>query len=138
MKFPCFPLRNRLVYKTARSIVRVVFTAAIFGAVHLPAQSSFTAAEAKNHIGENTTVCGQVASTRYASRSRGRPTFLNLEKPYPEQIFTALIWGSDRPKFGQPEVTYSDRHICVTGTISEYRGVPEIVIHDSSQLRLSK
>jgi len=35
-----------------------------------------TAAEAKDHIGEQATVCGKVASTRYAATTRGKPTFL--------------------------------------------------------------
>jgi hypothetical protein len=52
-----------------------------------------TAVEAKDHIGEQATVCGKVASTRYAATSRGKPTFLNLDKPYPSQVFTILIWG---------------------------------------------
>jgi antitoxin HicB len=47
-----------------------------------------------------------VASTIFAAHSKGQPTFLNLDQPYPTHIFTALIWGSDRPKFGQPEETY--------------------------------
>jgi hypothetical protein len=42
-----------------------------------------TAVEAKDHIGERATVCGRVASTRYAATTRGKPTFLNLDKPYP-------------------------------------------------------
>ncbi len=62
-----------------------------------------SAAEAKDHVGEVATVCGQVASAKSASSTRGRPTFLNLDKPYPEQIFTVVIWGDDRPKFGRPE-----------------------------------
>ena len=34
-----------------------------------------TTAEAKNHIGEQATVCGKVASGRYAASTRGKPTF---------------------------------------------------------------
>jgi len=56
-----------------------------------------TPEEAAGHIGENATVCGVVASAHYAQRSRSQPTFLNLGKPYPAQIFTAVIFGSDRP-----------------------------------------
>jgi hypothetical protein len=37
-------------------------------------QTSISAAEAKNHVGERATVCGEVASTRYAARTRGNPT----------------------------------------------------------------
>lgn len=97
-----------------------------------------TAAEAKDHGGEAATVCGQVASTRYAERSKGQPTFVNLDKPYPDAIFTILIWGDDRPKFGVPESKYRDSNVCVTGKISSYRGTPEIVAREPSQIVAQK
>ena len=100
------------------------------------AQSSFSASEAKNHVGETATVCGEVASAHYAATSRGRPTFLNLDRAYPNQIFTVVVWGSDRPKFGTPEVTFNGRKICATGEITLYRGVPETVAHDPSQIKV--
>jgi hypothetical protein len=78
------------------------------------AQTSISAADAKNHVGERATVCGEVASTHYAVSSRGSPTFINLDKPYPNQIFTVLIWGTNRPKFGDPEEAYRGKNICVT------------------------
>ena len=98
------------------------------------AQSSSSASEAKNYVGKNATVCGEVASTHYAASSRGAPTFINLDKSYPHEIFTLLIWGSDRPKFGNPEDEYRGKHICVTGTISLYREVPEVVAHEPAQI----
>ena len=101
----------------------------------LTAQKKFTPAEAKDHIGETATVCGTVNSTRYAPSTKGQPTFLNLDKPYPNQIFTVLIWGSDRSKFGSPEVTYKGKQICVTGKITVYRDVPEIVAGSPSQIK---
>lgn len=95
-------------------------------------------AEAKGHVGEVVTVCGIVASTRYAAATLGQPTFLNLEKPYPNQIFTIVIWGNDREKFGQPEVTYRDKRICVTGFIKLYRGIPEVVPTQPDQIHLQE
>jgi len=93
-----------------------------------------TAPEAKDHIGEIETVCGKVASTHFASGSKGQPTFLNLDEPYPKEIFTILIWGSDRAKFGAPESKYRDARVCVTGKITSYRGTPEIVATEPSQV----
>jgi micrococcal nuclease len=95
---------------------------------------TLTAAEAKNHIGETATVCGKVVSTNFAVRSRGLPAFLNLDEPYPHQIFTILIWGRSRGNFGNPEKTYNGKSVCVTGTILEYRGIPEMVLSDPSQI----
>ncbi len=114
------------------------FLGLLLALVVVPQEShaaTLTAAQAKDHVEENATVCGVVVDTKFAARTKGQPTFLNLDKPYPEHIFTALIWGSDRPKFGQPEATYKGKHICVTGTIEAYRGVPEIVVTDPGQLR---
>jgi len=122
-------------------------TLRILGLVFLCLAASFvaqaqtghiSAAEAKNHIGEKATVCGNVVSTHYAARSKGNPTFLNLDEPYPRQIFTILIWGSDRPKFGDPEAEYGDKQVCVTGKITSYRGAPEIVASDPSQIEIRK
>ena len=96
----------------------------------------YSAKEAAYHVGETATVCGVVASTKWSTRTKGQPTFLNLDEPYPNQIFTVLIWGSDRPAFGSPENIYARKRICVTGKIKEYRGKPEIIIKDPNQITL--
>lgn len=101
-------------------------------------QKKLTAIEAKDHVGERAIVCGKVVSARYAARSNGQPTFLNLDEPYPNQIFTILIWGEDRPKFGTPESLYRDANVCVSGKISNYRGTPEIVATEPSQIVVRK
>lgn len=104
-------------------------------AVSVAAQGGkITARQAKDHVGEKETVCGKVVSTRYADRSKGQPTFLNLDKPYPNEIFTVVIWGSDRPKFEAPESKYSEVNVCVTGKISSYRGIPEIAATEPNQI----
>lgn len=102
------------------------------------ASHTLTVAEARNHIGETETVCGKVASTHYAARTRSRPTFINLDKSYPHQVFTIVIWGSNRAKFGRPETEYLKKDICVTGRIREYRGVPEVVVSNPIQIRVRK
>ena len=118
------------------------FTALPILAVFLPAilpavgQTTLTATQAKDHIGEQATVCGKVVSTGFAESSRGRPTFLNFDKPYPDQIFTLVIWGSDRSKFGDPETKYRGKRVCVTGKISAFKGVPELVANEPAQIKL--
>lgn len=116
---------------TALLIVTVVLTVPL----SMSAEKTLTETEAKNHIGEQATVCGKVVRTRYAESSRGSPTFLNLDQPYPNQVFTLLIWGSDRSKFGDPETSYRGKRICVTVKISDYKGVPEIVVNAPSQVK---
>ena len=99
---------------------------------------TLNSAEAKNHIGERATVCGNVVSAHYAARTKGNPTFLNLDEPYPNQIFTILIWGSDRDKFGNPETRFQNKKVCVTGVVKDYRGKPEIVAEQPDQIQLQK
>lgn len=111
-------------------VIGLLFTGSTF------AQNRLSANDAKNHIGETATVCGSVESTHFASSSNKQPTFLNLDAAYPKQIFTIVIWGSDRSKFGRPEVEFSNKRVCVTGKISEYRGVPEIGATEPSQIRI--
>jgi hypothetical protein len=97
-----------------------------------------TPADAKDHVGEHATVCGKAVSTHYAKTTKGEPTFLNLDEPYPRQIFTILIWGSDRSKFGVPETSYRDQQVCVTGVITSYKGSPEVVANEPAQIVIQK
>lgn len=102
------------------------------------AQKKLTAAEAKDHIGENGTVCGAAVSAQYVPTSGGQPTFLNLDNAYPKQVFTIVIWGKNRSKFGAPEDTWRGKRICVSGRISAYEGVPEIIAEDPQQIKPEK
>lgn len=95
------------------------------------------ASVAVNHIGQKKTVCGKVASAFFSFKSRGQPTFLNLDKPYPEHVFTAVIWGSDRGQFNEaPEKAFREKRICVAGLITTYRGKPQIRVNSPSQIEL--
>ena len=100
-------------------------------------QAPVPARQAKDHLGETATVCGKVATARFASGSRGQPTFMNLDVPYPNQVFTVVIWRDARVKFGTPpEVAYRDKNICVSGKITSYRGEPQIVATDPKQIAI--
>lgn len=84
----------------------------------LQASPTITTAEAKAFIGREATVCGIVKSARSAANSNRRPTFLNLDKPYPQQVFTIVIFEENRSKFAvPPEEQFKDKSICVTGKI---------------------
>lgn len=97
-----------------------------------------SAIEAGEHIGEYTTVCGIVKSAAHLSRSTGQPTFLNLGRPYPDQPFTVVIWGSTRALFERsPESLFDGRRICVTGTVVTHKGKPQIVVDDPGQIELA-
>ena len=90
--------------------------------------------DAVGHIGETATVCGVVASAKFEAHARSQPTLLDLGKPYPHAVFSAVIYGDNRSKFGTPETSLRGKRICVTGQISDYHGKPEIVLTDPSQV----
>jgi hypothetical protein len=72
-------------------VYRAVTCALVILCPFAAAAASLTPEEAANHVGETATVCGTVASANYAARTRGEPTFLNLDKPYPNHIFTSRL-----------------------------------------------
>ena len=95
---------------------------------------TLTPVEAAKHVGENAMVCGVVAGVHTAKSSKGSPTFVNLDKAYPNQVFTILIWESDLSKFNPAPSSWNGKRVCATGTITLYRNVPEIVARDAAQI----
>ena len=94
-----------------------------------------TAFEAAAYEGQIATVCGRVASTRWLGH--GRRTFLNFERPYPNQPFTVVISAGAREAFEQkPEDEYEDQDVCVAGVIELYEGKPQIMLSGPAQIGL--
>ena len=90
--------------------------------------------QAADHAGETATVCGRVAGATFARAVPGEPTFLNLDRPHPDQPFAVVIWGDDRPAFGEPEIRFAGRSVCVTGLIRLFGGKPEIVVRRPEEI----
>lgn len=118
---------------------RGIFTrlAAITALALVPAAAmadALAAKDAASHVGETATVCGKVVSATYAERVKGQPTFINLDAAYPHQVFTIVIWGDYRQRFGTPDTTLMGKRICVTGSIRLFHSVPEMVVSDPAKL----
>ncbi len=103
-----------------------------------PAAETIEWNRATEHIGEYRTVRGPVVDTHYAQRSKDRPTFLNLGKPYPQDNrFTVVIWGEYRARFPRPpEKKYWGRRIAVTGQIGEYGGAAQIAVSGPAEIEI--
>lgn len=100
-------------------------------------QLKITTGEARTHVGETVTVCGKVVATRiskYEVAGRGHPVILNLDQPEPNPVFLILTWPSDQTKAAQFEESQQGKQVCVTGKIVKARGVPQIIVPDSSQI----
>ena len=96
--------------------------------------ATYTAGEAQAHIGDHGTVCGLVASAKYATSINRQPTFLNLDRPYPNHVFTAVIWGKDRDAFPYAPESLQGSSVCVKGTITSYKGSAEIIVSNPDQI----
>jgi hypothetical protein len=94
------------------------------------------AADAAKHVGDSVTICDKVYSARWLENAKNQPTFLNLGETYPNQLLTVVIWEDVRKSLGyKPEEKLMDKKVCVTGKIEEFRGKPQIVLHQPAQLK---
>jgi hypothetical protein len=100
------------------------------------AGDSLDPSDAVNHIGEEATVCGEVSGAKFSDHRKRKPTFIDFGPPHPNQLFTALIWGEYRDKFDYVPESLLGKTICVSGTITEHKGRPEIKVTEPSQIRV--
>jgi len=93
------------------------------------------ACQAGNYLGKEVIVEGKIAS---AYRSKTNTVFLNFEKPYPNQCFTAVIFSSDQYKFiDSLEKYYANKTVRIKGIIKEYKQKPEIILKNPLQIEIS-
>ena len=93
--------------------------------------------EAREVIGEEATVCGELTQLAMPKGVRGNPVYLNMGKLYPNQVFTVVIWGRDFMQFPMGVLqTYEGKQIAVTGLVETYRGKPQIIVKQLNQLRV--
>ena len=63
--------------------------------------------------------------------------FLNFDKRYPDNPFTAVVFANKFADFGDLTV-YKNKTVEVKGKIKEYRGKPEIIMNSTSQIKIIK
>ena len=88
------------------------------------------AAQAYKHIGDYRVVCGYVAQVKGFSKGK----YLNLGTSYPNQDVTVVVWNSDMGNFDNLD-QYEGRDICVQGTVSSYKGTPQVKLSSMNQLQ---
>ncbi len=90
--------------------------------------------EAGKHVGETVTVTGPVKGTHAA----GSRLVLNVGKDYPAaDRFTILMPAADDDA-GSPDDLYVGKTVTVTGQVSLYRKVPEIVVKAAADVTVTK
>ncbi len=95
-------------------------------------KGQFNTVQAKSHIDETITVCGTVVATKYSKKGN---TFINLDKTFPNQIFTITIWKDNRANFSyKPEEELLNKKICVKGIVKNYKGTPTMEIKNEKDI----
>lgn len=92
-------------------------------------QDTISTKEAKNFIGETKIVRGIVASVFVSNKGT---VLINFDEPHPNATFVAVI------KPNNNGVNYSDVKkgsiMTLSGIIEDYKGKPEIILNDQSQI----
>jgi endonuclease G len=85
-------------------------------------KGKFNTIQAKYHIGDKITVCGTVVSTKHTEKGS---TFLNLDRKFPNHIFSVTIWKDAHTNFSYaPATELMNQKVCITGLVTENRGTP--------------
>jgi DNA/RNA endonuclease YhcR with UshA esterase domain len=92
--------------------------------------ASYTTSQAKNHIGKNIEVCGEVDDVY---NHKNGHIFLNIDGKYPNQKMSIVIWKNYTNNF--KNITFLNKTICVKGIVKEYKNMPEIYLENKDQMR---
>jgi micrococcal nuclease len=98
-------------------------------------QTTIPVKEAAKHLNEKVNICDKVYGGKFLSNSD--ITLVDVGGSHPNEALTLLIKGDDRKKFkSPPEELFKGKKVCITGTVIDYKGKPEIVITDAKQIKI--
>jgi len=92
------------------------------------------------HIGNTVSVRGPVMTVAQKEGIRGNPTWIEVGAAYPNpKRLKVVIWIEDKPRFPMVMPGLLDgQNVCITGLVTDYKGVAQIVMRDVEQLSLSQ
>jgi len=94
------------------------------------ATGAVTASDAASCVGRVCTVEGQVANV---VTSRNNTTVINFGRPYPRQVFSAVISADSSLQFHSAQIHEGSR-VRITGLVKMHKGHPEAILDHPSQL----
>ncbi|MFA0692120.1 hypothetical protein [Vibrio splendidus] len=99
------------------------------------AELKIRSTEAPFHVGENVVACGVVKQvTRFK-----RGFYLNMDKKFPHQSLTLVIWEDDVAMLQETHDSFSkleNKEVCGKGKITEYRGQSQISLYNAFSLKV--
>ncbi len=98
----------------------------------------YNTVNAKEFMGANkkVSVTGTVVAGR---KSKNGHLFINLDKNYPNQIFTVAIWKKNISNFDyNPLVKWEGKQITLKGKVSDFDGTPTMIIEKKNAVIIHK
>ncbi len=99
-------------------------------------EGTYNTVEARQLIDyhRNVTVCGTVVATHKSGKGN---IFINLDKVFPDQLFSVTIFKDNVINFEyKPEIYLMDKKVCFKGKVSEYNGIPSMIISNSRSIEV--
>ena len=97
---------------------------------------TYNTVQAKRHMKSNKkiTVKGTVVGAR---KTRNGHLFFNVDKNYPNQIFTVAVWKQNIVNFSyDPLVEWKGKEIVVKGKIADFDGIPTMIIEKENAIEI--
>lgn len=87
-------------------------------------QDTITTAQVKDYMNKMVCVKGKVVSFKLASEGKNT-NYINIDKPYPESVFSIVISNSYLEKLNLKIEDLKDKVVYIKGTISTYKNDPK-------------
>ncbi len=119
--------------KTLISLLSLMFISVTVNAQEIKIEAN----KAAFHVGKSVMACGQLVETKHLSNRH----YLNLDRKYPNQSLTLLVWDKDyqwfESRFGKIDDMIGSR-FCARGKVEEYKNNLQIQVSNPQFLRLMK
>lgn len=92
-----------------------------------------SSSDASGNINKNAVVKGYVADVVV----REKVAYLNFDKKYPKNTFSAVIFAEKFEEVGELNI-YKNQNVEVKGVITEYKGKPQIIVSSKNQITIVK
>lgn len=118
-------------YLTVAGTVPLLPTVAVTAVVPASSPKKISAIEATNYYDQAVVVTAKVAQVSVHRNM----AFINLDQAFPNSPLAAVVFEENLPQFGDVQ-KLSGQQVEITGTVTEYRGKPEIVLESTNQVKV--
>lgn len=102
----------------------IILTFFLVFAIHCFAQDTITTAKVKDYMDKEVCVLGKVVSFKLATEGKFT-NYINIDKPYPESVFTVVITNNYREKLNLKIEDLKDKNIYIKGKVTTYKNDPK-------------